>query len=170
MDMMQVVKNRKSVRQFTPQPVEDKKIEYILECARLAPSARNLQCWHFIVIKKKENIMKAARAGGSHNEWLKESPVLIVACGDPKRSTEHNGIQYYIVDVAIAMQHLVLAATEMGLGTCWIGNFDEKIARSELGIPNDIKVVAMTPVGYPDDEEPSPKRKSLNKIVHYEKW
>ncbi len=170
MDLTQLIKKRKSVRQFTSQPVEDEKIEQILECARLAPSACNLQCWHFIVIKEKENVVKAARAGGTHNNWLKDAPALIIACGDPKKSTEHNGIQYYIVDVAIAMQHLVLAATELGLGTCWIGNFDEKIARAELGIPENIKVVAITPLGYPDDKEPSPKRKPLEKIVHHERW
>ncbi len=167
---MEIVKKRKSVRQFKPQPVEDEKIRQILECARLAPSARNLQCWHFIVIKQREKIARAARAGGSHNDWLKDAPVLIVACGDPKKSTEHNGIQYYIVDVAIATENLVLAATDLGLGTCWIANFDEDIARQELGIPDHIKVVAMSPLGYPNDLEPSPKRKPLDKIVHYEGW
>lgn len=170
MDFTQIAKKRKSVRQFKQQPVEEEKIERILECARLAPSALNLQCWHFIVIKERENVERAARAGGAHNDWLKDVPVLILACGDPKKSTEHNGIQYYIVDVAIAMQNLVMAATDLGLGTCWIANFDEEVAREALGIPENIKVVAMTPIGYPDDDEPSPRRKPLEKIVHREKW
>jgi len=91
--------------------------------ARLAPSWANKQCWSYVVVKDKAKIEKLAN--GIVNSWLKQAKVVIVACGDPKKSGSRNGIDYYLVDVAISMEHLVLAATDLCLGTCWIGTFDE---------------------------------------------
>jgi len=105
-------------------------------------------------------------------QWLIQAPAIIVACADPKKAWKRNdGEEYWKVDAAIAMQNLVLAATELGLGACWIAVFNEKAVKKTLNIPKHIRVVAMTPLGYPDEDKgPVTDRKTLNEIVHFEKW
>ncbi len=178
MEFMDVVVARKSVRGYADKPVEDEKLSKVLEVARLAPSWANKQCCKYIVVKDKTKIQELA---GSLNGWLKQAPVIVVACADPKDSGDRNGMNYYLVDVGISMQQLVLAATDLELGTCWIGAFDEAKVKKALGVPENIKVVAMTPVGYPADKEGlgsklrktvigGGKRKPLAEIIHQEKW
>jgi nitroreductase len=178
MDFMDVVGARKSVRSYLNTPVEEEKLSEVLEAARLAPSWANKQCCRYIVIKDKVKIQELA---GGLNGWLKQAPVIVVACADPKDSGDRNGMNYYLVDVGISMQQLVLAATALELGTCWIGAFDEAKIKKTLEIPENIKVVAMTPLGYPADKEGlgsklirsvigAGKRKPLKDIVHREKW
>jgi nitroreductase len=180
MQFKEVITNRKSIRNYIDTPIEADKIEYILECARQAPSWANSQCWRFIVIQKTETIHEIAKVSVI-NRWLKKAPTIIVACADTTGSGNKNSLEYYAVDVAIAFEHLILAATDVGLGTCWIGGFNENKLKEILGIPPRIKVIAMTPVGYPV-KKPSPSdklkqlviksssRKSLAELVHYEKW
>ena len=178
MEFMDVVAARKSVRSYADKPVEEEKLFKILESARLAPSWANKQCCKYIVVKDKAKIQELA---SGLNGWLKQAPVIVVACADPKDSGDRNGMNYYLVDVGISMQQLVLAATDVGLGTCWIGAFDEAKVKKALGIPENIKVVAMTSLGYPADNEGfgtkliktaigGGKRKPLADIVHREKW
>jgi nitroreductase len=176
MEFMDVVAARKSVRKYSDAPVEDEKIARCLEAARLAPSWRNLQCWRFIVVKDKDTIAGLANL---INLWLKSAPAVIVACAAPSKSGVHNGQSYYLVDTAIALEHIVLAATNEGLGTCWIGGFDEAKFKAALGIPKEIRVVAMTPLGYPAEKEGlwargakalMGRRKTIDEIVHREKW
>jgi nitroreductase len=180
MEFINVIKSRTSVRQFSTKQVEDKKITYVLECARLAPSWMNKQCWRFIVIKKKETIETIAKTS-IINRWLKTAPVLIVACADPLESGEKNSVEYSTVDVSIAVEHLILAATDIGLGTCWIGGFNEEALKKLLEIPKRIKIIALTPLGYPVEKQGivegftktvlrATKRKTLDEIVHYEQW
>lgn len=180
MEFEEVIKKRKSIRNYKDKKVEDEKIQYILNCARLAPSWRNSQCWHFIVINDK-NIIKKITKHSKINPWLKTAPVVIVACGNPKNSGKLNNTKYYKVDIAIALEHLVLAATDAGLGTCWIGFFNEEKLKKLLEIPDDIKIIALTPVGYPEDKEKisgkiikalagSKNRKKIEEITHYNKW
>jgi nitroreductase len=180
MEFKDVIKKRKSVRNYKDKTVEQEKINYILECARSAPSWRNSQCWDFIVINDKEKIKNITKAS-TINRWLKTTPVIIVACGSPKTSGKLNNTEYYKVDVAIAMEHLVLAAADLGLGTCWIGAFKENKIKQILEIPDKVKIVALTPLGYPADKEKltgkilktiagSKKRKQLKEFVHYNKW
>lgn len=180
MEFSDLLKARTSVREYSEQPVEEQKITYVLECARLAPSAINKQCWRFIVIKNKktrEEISKTSIV----NRWLKTAPVLIVCCADPTESVTNNGIEYYTVDVAIAFEHVILAATDVGLGTCWVAGFKEEELKKILEIPKRIRVVALTPLGYPVDKKgmreqiiktllKAKKRKTLEEIVHYEHW
>ena len=179
MDFMELVKTRNSVRSYKPDPVEDEKLKQILEAARLAPSWANMQCWRFIVVTDKEKIKEIARVKG--NTWLKKVPVVIVACANPKKSGSRAGLEYYAVDVAIAFEHMVLAATELGLGTCWIGYFDERAVKKLLGIPKNVRVVALTPVGYPTEKESgrdkvtravlkSKDRLPMKDIVCYDEW
>lgn len=180
MEFEDVIKSRTSIRNYNDKEVEEEKIKYVLECARWAPSWVNKQCWRFIVVRDKETIKSLSKTS-IINRWLKTAPVVIVSCGDPESSGTHNDIKYYTVDVAIAMENLILAATDAGLGSCWIGSFDEKKVKEILGIPNRIRVVALTPLGYPAEKTGilgsitkiftrSSKRKSLDEIVRYEKW
>jgi nitroreductase len=180
LEFADVIKSRMSVRAYSDTPVEEKKITYVLDCARRAPSWANKQCWRFVLVKNKETIATLAR----HtiiNQWLKTAPVLIVACADPTDSGSHDALKYYTVDVAIALEHLVLAATDVGLGTCWVGGFNEEKIKEQLEIPKRIRIVALTPLGYPADKKTfvtstfrlitrGDKRKSLEEIVHREHW
>lgn len=183
MDFMELTRARKSVRQYSGQEVEDDKIDKILEAARLAPSWANKQCWSYIVVRNKETIAEIATKGTGtfFNSWFRKAPVVIVACGNPKESGSRNDMDYYLVDIGISMEHIMLQAADLGLGTCWIGWFDEKEMRRILGIPENLKVVAFTPVGYPAEDFDvrtklthlfvrSAKRKPLEEIVHKEKW
>jgi nitroreductase len=180
MEFSSVIKSRESIRDYSSKKVEDEKIKYILECGRLAPSWTNRQCWQFIVVKDKKIIKELSKAS-IINRWLKNTPIVIVACGDPKQSGVRNKINYFMVDVSIALEHIVLAATDKGLGTCWIGGFSENKVKRILEIPDRIRVVALTPLGYPAGKKgligkaakivtQSKKRKSLDKITHFNKW
>lgn len=180
MNFENIIKIRRSIRSYSNKEVEDEKINFVLESARLAPSWRNGQCWQFIVIKDKKIIKDLSRTSVI-NQWLKKVPVVIVACGDPKQSGLRNNINYFIVDVSIALEHIILAATDKGLGTCWIGGFNEKKVKKILGIPEHIRVIALTPLGYPAEKElffenvakiiiQSKKRKNLNQMIHYDRW
>jgi nitroreductase len=180
MELIDVIKSRTSIREFSATDVEDEKITYVLECARLAPSWMNKQCWRFIVIKDKETIETIAKTS-LINRWLKTAPVLIAACADPTESDTHNSIDYSHIDVSIAFEHLILGATDVGLGSCWIGGFNEEKVKEVLEIPKRIRVVALTPLGYPVEKRSivegitktvlrAKKRKTLDEIVHYEHW
>lgn len=146
MKVFDAIQGRKSVRAYAPTPVPKETIEKILDAASLAPSAMNVQPWYFIVVtdaEKREKISKSGRFAG----FLKESPVVIVGCGDRRASPE-----WYVVDVSIAMQNIVLAATGEGLGTCWIGSFDEALVKELLKIPEHFDVVALLALGYPREK------------------
>jgi len=177
MEFMDVVKARKSVRSYVDKEVEEEKLQKILEAARLAPSWANQQCVKYIVVRNKAKI---AEVSGILNSWVKQAPILLAACADPGESGSRNGMDYFLVDIGISMQQLVLAATDLGLGTCWIGAFDEAKVKKALEVPGAVKVVALTPLGYPAEEgfeaknarKPTgaSRRKPIDEIVHMEKW
>ena len=124
----------------------------MLETARLSPSACNLQPWRFIVIRNVE--VKTRLRAAYDADWFVNAPIIIVACAVPKEAWRRaDGEEYWKVDVAIAMQSLILVATELGLGTCWIASFNEKKTKKVLGIPSNWRVLAMTPLGYPAEEK-----------------
>lgn len=161
MEFMEVVRRRRSIRRYKPDPVPREQIEAVLEAARLAPSWANSQCWKFVVVTDEAARQALAKAG---NEWVAHAPVIIAACADPTKPGTKGDQPYYLVDIGIALEHLMLAAADLGLGTCWIGWFDEAVARQALGAPEQIRVVAFTPLGVPA-EEPAPKpRKPLDEI------
>jgi len=169
-DVLEAIKKRRSIRRYKKKPVEKEKLNKVLEAARLAPSASNMQPWHFIVVtdpKTKESLRASYK-----REWFIQAPVIIVACAAPEKAwLRMDREEYWKVDTAIAMQNLVLASTELTLGTCWIADFNEEEAKKALGIPKHIRVVAMTPLGYPAEEKgPVSDRKPLDNIVHYNKW
>lgn len=161
MKFKEVLEKRRSIRKYKDTPVSKEKILQILEAARIAPSASHRQPWHFIVVEDKETIKKLAKS-----EWAAGAPVMIVGLADLEASPG-----WCINDLGVAFEHLVLAATDLGLGTCWMGQSNrEELVKSLLDIPDNFKVVALTPVGLPD-ETPSPKeRKSLDSIVSWGKY
>ena len=180
MEFYEVITKRKSTRSFLPRKVEQEKIAFILECARQAPSWANKQCWRFIVVTSPDTIRALARTS-LINRWLKQVPCIIVACGDPKESGVNGDLSYFSVDISIAFEHLILAATDVGLGSCWIGKFNEQQVKEILGIPPRFRIVGMTPLGYASDQQTlrektvkkvirNTSRKQLKEIVHYEKW
>lgn len=161
MEFKEVIVKRRSIRTYKDTPVPRDKIIEILEAARIAPSASHRQPWHFIVVENRETIKKLAKS-----EWAATAPVMIVGLADQAASPN-----WCINDLGVAFEHLVLAATDLGLGTCWMGQSRrEELVRDLLDIPDNFKVVALTTLGEPD-ETPSPKeRKSLDDIVSWEKY
>jgi len=179
--LMNIIKKRRSVRAYLDKPVENEKIKQIMEAARLAPSACNSQCWRFVVVKDKyikDQITDKALGGVLvPNSWAKSAPVIIVACADLSFIAHRigagiKGIEYHLLDMGIAVEHLVLMATELGLGTCWIGWFNERVVRSILKIPRSIKIVALLTLGYPKEElkEHEKQRLDINKILYWNEW
>jgi len=145
MDMFEAVQKRCSVRAYLPDPVPKDALERILEAGRLAPSAMNLQPWHFIVVMDQQK--REAISAGRFAHFLSQTPVVIVGCGN--RSASPKGC---VVDTTIALENMVLVATGEGIGTCWIGSFDEEHVKVLLKIPEDFTVVAMLAVGYPREK------------------
>ncbi len=170
MELEQAISGRYSVRDYSPGPVKRQLIEQILELARMAPSAVNLQPWHFIVITEKG--AREALWPVYHREWFRTAPVVIVACLDREASWKRgiDGHDFGEVDLALAIDHLTLAATASGLGSCWICNFNEQLARHILDLPRHLEPLALITLGYPQGNPPLKKRKSLREIVSWEKY
>lgn len=170
MDVYAAIRTRKSVRAYLDKPVEKQKLERVLEAARLAPSASNRQEWRFVVVTDGEQRRRLAEAAAGQR-FIAQAPVVIAACAETDGRIMRCGLACYPIDVAIAVDHLTLAAAAEGLGTCWIGAFDPDAVRALLGIPKAVVVVGLLPLGYPQDARPVEKsRLSLETIVHYEGW
>jgi len=169
--LMDLIEKRKSIRSYKPQDVEEEKLNYILQAFRKAPSAKNLQPWKLIIVKDKKKISDLSIACNNQT-FLSEAPILIVACAKEDEAYGVMGgyMNSYSVDIALALEHLILAATEKGLGTCWIGAFKEKLVKDLLDVPDNVRVVAITPVGYPAVEGRIRGRKPISEIVCYDKY
>jgi nitroreductase len=173
MDVFQVIRDRRSIRKYKDTPVEREKIEQILDAAHLAPSWKDMQCWRFLVLDDAEKRAKVLTAFPEDNPGKKAiamAPVVIVVCADPRESGVENGIEYYIADTAIAFEHLCLAAHALGLGTCWMGWYNEEQIKRALVIPDDIRIIGITPLGYPDQEPKARPRKELPEIAYFNEW
>ncbi len=161
MEFSKVIEKRRSIRKYKDTPIPREKIIAILEAARIAPSASHRQPWHFIVVEDKDMIKKLSKS-----VWAENAPVMIVGLADREGSPN-----WYDNDLGIAFEHMVLAATDLGLGTCWMGQRNrEDLVQNLLDIPENFRVVAMTPVGVPDEEPAAKQRKSLDDIVSWEKF
>jgi len=169
MEVSTAISQRCSVRAYKATDIEEDKLNKVLEAARLSPSASNRQEWKFVVVKNKETRKKLAKAAFGQS-FIAEAPVVIVACGTESKSMMACGQAAYTVDVSIACAFMILQACELGLGTCWIGSFKEDETKKILNIPEQVRVVAMTPVGYPDEPRSEKFRKSLSQIVSWEKY
>ena len=169
MDVLTAIKERRSIRKYSAKPVEEQKLQKVLEAARLSPSARNQQEWKFIVVKDSET-RKRLTEEAINQPFVGEAPIILVCCGTETESIMRCGQPRYTVDLSIATAYMILAAYEQGLGTCWLGSFDENKVKEILNIPEDVRVVSITPLGYPD-ESPAPKpRKELDEIISYDKY
>jgi nitroreductase len=170
MEFSELVVKRYSVRAYKPDPVEDDKLQQALQAARLAPTAANRQPFQFIVIHTAGREAELKRV--YNRDWFVQPPLVICACGVPAQGwvREKDSKNYDEVDVAIAMDHLILAAADLGLGTCWIAAFDPTAAREVLHLPDDVEPIAFTPLGYPADQPRPKKRKALSELVRYERW
>jgi nitroreductase len=169
MDVFTAISQRSSVRAYKGTDVEEDKLRKILEAARLSPSASNRQEWKFVVVKNKETKKNLAHAAFGQS-FIGEAPLVVVACGTDSKSVMGCGQPTHTVDVSIACAFMILQAYELGLGTCWIGAFKEDAVKNILKIPKQVRVVAMTPLGYPDEPASPKDRKRLDQIVCYEKY
>jgi nitroreductase len=185
METLDAIRNRRSIRRYKPEPVDDKTLEIVLEAARLAPSWSNTQCWRFIVIRDpaiKSQIAESIQINPNMGKnpaarAFSTAPVIIVACAEKKVSGLFNGKTvtdkgewWFMFDVALAMENLVLAATSLGLGTVHVALFDTEKVASILGVPDGYSVVEMTPLGYPEYQPDARPRKELAEIVFLEKF
>ena len=167
MDVMEAIEKRRSVRSYQNKPVSEEKLKKILEAARLAPSAKNLQSYKFIVVKDqklRDKLMEAA----ANQSFVGEAPVVIVGVSLNPDYVMTCKIPAYPIDVAIALDHITLAATEEGLGTCWVGKFYQDKVKEILNIPEKYKVVALLALGYPADSPDIKYRKPLEELVCYD--
>jgi nitroreductase len=170
MDVLEAIRKRKSVRRYLNKKVEEDKLFAVLEAARLAPSASNRQEWRFILVRDQVSKKKLAEAANNQS-FIAEASIVIVACAETDAHVMSCGQACYPIDVAIALDHITLAAVELGLGTCWIGAFDEKKVKQILEIPSEVRLVALMPLGYPYDSSGASKnRLSLNEILKYEQY
>ncbi|MBI5534051.1 MAG: nitroreductase family protein [Deltaproteobacteria bacterium] len=169
MEFSALIAARYSCRAYRQDPVEDAKLRHVLEAARLAPTACNRQPFQLIVIRTQGRAAELTRIYAK--DWFAQAPIVICACGIPRDTwVRRDGKNYSDVDVTIAMDHLILAATNVGLGTCWIAAFDVGAAREILGLPSWVEPVAFTPLGYAADTRVEMKRKPLSDLVRFERW
>ena len=170
MSFLDIVKKRRSVRSYLEKPVPEDVLLRILESARLAPSASNRQAWKFIVVKDPE-LRNALSVAANNQRFVGQAPVVIAAVALMPEGLMSCGVPRYAVDLSIAVTHMTLAAAAEGLGTCWIGAFSQEKAKELLQVPDEYKVVALLPLGYPADNGVGGKsRKPLDEIVSYNKF
>jgi len=169
MDLFEAIKGRRSIRAYRPDRIPDDVLEKVLDAARWAPSAGNCQPWDLIVVndsKVKKNLCDAALG----QDFIEEAPVVVVICANESRSAQVYGERgrrfYCLLDVAAAVQNLLLAAYALNLGTCWVGAFDDGMVAKVLWLPSGVRPVAIVPLGYPDEAPRPPPRIRLSELVH----
>jgi len=163
MSLLDKILNRRSVRRYKPDLVPTEVLNSILEAGRMAPSASNRQPWHFIVVTDRS--LKQKLSQGRWNKFIAESAFTVVGCGDPTASPK-----WHVIDVAIALQNMVVVAWAQGVGSCWIGDFVEDQVKKILGIPERLSVIALASFGYPAEQPTAHGKKSLNEIAHYNRF
>lgn len=184
MELFEAIRTRRSIRKYSDKPVEEEKLQAVLEAVRQAPSWANMQCWRMVVVKDQAVKQKIsdlsyvesyfAAKGYKSNPSMKAlaaAPVVIVLCADPAQSGALWGQNYYLTDAGLAAENLMLAACGQGLGTVFVGIYDEGKLKSLLNIPDAIRIVGLFPLGYPAEEKKEgPARKPLQDICFYERW
>lgn len=179
LEVLEAIRTRRSIRKYKTDPIDDKTLETVLEAARWAPSWSNTQCWRFIVVRDgdiKSRLANTLNATNPAVDAIRNAPVVIVACAELGKSSYDNGVpatdkgDWFMFDVALAMQNLVLAAHSLGLSTVHVGLFDAKKAANILEVPEGYCVVEMTPLGYPAETKDPRPRKELAEIVFYNKF
>jgi len=173
LNIFDLFKSRRSIRSFKSEDIPNEYIKKILEAARWAPSAGNIQPWEFIVIRNPETKREIARAA-LNQTFIEEAPVVIVVCADESRSGWAYGSRgaslYCIQDTAAATENMLLAACALGLGACWVGAFREDEVKRILKVPGGLRPVAIVPIGYPAERPNPPPKRPLEEVVHYESF
>lgn len=167
MELKEAIKRRQSIRDYEDKPVPEDKLLKVLEAARLAPSGANRQAWKFVVVREGKRRQELARAAGGQTH-VARAPVVIAAVATMPEGVMRCGVPDYAVDLAIAVDHMTLAAVDEGLGTCWIGAFSQEEARDILKVPENYRIVALLPLGFPKQTGRPKVRKSLDEIMCYE--
>jgi nitroreductase len=168
-EFSELISRRRSIRSYRPDPVEDEKLQAVLSAACQAPTAANRQPFGLVVVHTMPYQEELRRL--YDRDWFLQAPLLVCACGIPGQAWVHRSGKCYLdVDVAIVMDHLILAATNLGLGTCWIAAFDPQAARQIFSLPSQVEPIVLTPLGYPTSEPPPKERKRLSDLVHYDRW
>jgi nitroreductase len=173
MEFMSVLESRHSIKHFTKKKVSEEKLRQVFEAARTAPSWTNGQCWKFVVIDNpevKDMVIDTVSESNSARHSLEEAPVIVVLCADAQSTGSEDNKDYYLLDAGIAMEHLILAAVNEGLGTCWIEAKGEDKLREILDIPRRYRVIAMTPIGYPGEHSDKRERKPFSEMVYRNEW
>ena len=169
MEFKELIRARRSIRGYKPDPIAARVLDRILEAARIAPTAANRQPVQIIVVTGE--VTRAKFKEVYDRDWFWSAPVIVVGCVEPAKAWQRaDGFNAAEVDLAIVMDHIILAAADEGLGTCWICNFDERRAKEILGIPRDVRVIAMTPLGFPAVEPRPFVRKPLEELLRRERW
>jgi nitroreductase len=169
MEFQELIRARRSIRGFRPDPIPKESLLRILEAARVAPTAANRQPFQIIVVT--DPVTRARFKEAYDRDWLWPAPVILVGCVEPAKAWQRSdGFNAAEVDLSIVMDHMILAAADVGLGTCWICNFDESKTKEILGIPADVRVIAITPLGFPAAEPRLFQRKSLGELVRRDRW
>lgn len=170
MEFSELIQQRYSVRAYRSDPIKEDKLKQVLEAARVAPTAANRQPFQIIVIQTAGREEQLRRI--YDREWFTQAPTVLCVCGIPDQGwvRGHDNKNYTYVDVAIAMDHMVLAATDLGLGTCWIAAFDPQAAREVLELPQGVEPIVFSPLGFPADQRRTKERKALSDLVRYERW
>ena len=169
MEFAELISARYSVRSYKPDPVEESKLQKVLEAARLAPTAANRQPFQIIVIHTANRQEELRRI--YHREWFVQAPLILCVCGLSAQAwVRQDSRSYLAVDAAIVMDHMILAAADAGLGTCWIANFNATAAREVLGLPEGAEPLLFSPLGYASDQPGIKERKPLAELVRYEHW
>jgi len=173
LNLFEAIKSRRSVRAFTQEDVSKEEVEKLIDAARWAPSAGNIQPWEFIVVRKPE-IKRKLSSAALHQTFIEEAPVVIVVCANQIRSGRGYGARgvhlYCLQDTAAATQNMLLAACALGLATCWVGAFKEEEAKKALNLPKGVRPVAIIPVGHPAKKPMARSRRPISEIVHYETY
>lgn len=168
MSILSELEGRRSIRKYKNKAIEQDKLLKVLEAARLSPSAKNRQAWRFIVVKDSKVRERLTEAIGQ--AFVGEAPVILVSCGTEADGIMKCGQARYTIDLSIATSYMILEAYKQGLGTCWLGSFDENMVKEVLNIPQGVRVVAITPLGYPDESPSQRPRKELEEITSYDKY
>ncbi len=170
MDFKELINKRFSVRKYKSKAIGKEKLMEVLNAGRLAPSAVNFQPWHFIVVQHPQNLEKVHSV--YKREWIRSAPAIVIVCSDHQQSWKrgNDSKDFADVDIAIAVDHMTLQASELGLGTCWVCNFDAKRCSEIFELPSHIEPVVLLPLGYPDEDVKEKKRKPLDETVHWEKF
>jgi nitroreductase len=169
MDFQELIRMRRSIRGYKPEPIGEDVLHRVLGAGRIAPTAANLQPIHLILVTDADT--RARMKAVYSRDWFHTAPAILVGCVEPAKAWQRaDGFNSGELDVAIVMDHIILAAAEEGLGTCWVAAFDEAKAKEILGIPADVRVVAMTPLGYPAAAPRPFARKRLEDLLHRERW